>query len=599
LASASLYIIEGQILAIRGVRASDDEMRSGELGVRPHSNKVGKNIKWRITKMRLKSIAVLVVAILLVAGSAGGIVVAGGGDRQEGEFRWDACYWWEAPPLTPYEREQVREIMTLVIRRYFGIDISAMSPEEFEKLGATMGDEKQEEIFRLFGQYAEKRGFEMPVGIPVPKKEFIPPADVRYWWELVAPEYREDEIVRAKKIIPEILRAYWQFAAERGLEVRPGIPRPEEVDVMRLTPEEYELVLNPPPPPLRLATIEEMKALPGVIAVYGRARTYDTQAEIREWLNELAGVCYPVGGLVDHMGVDPLGYISVGLDMDKLTINEAQALASQIYAAISERAERLGTQDVPVVFSLTKIRLVGSSHSSTPPAQPGYDARYRPIPGGVEIKGVRPCGVTTEIGTTGFAVRRPIAWWWDDIDYIVSGHLGLDTPTHIGMPIYQPSLPWRAHPAGTVEAVTTLRSLPGGLGAMADVDRVALDNWHVTPYIHVGGGARRAVTGFANPTISETIAMSGRASGKVTGTVLATGRRVDCPVFIQLFDQSIASFGVILSDSGAPIFREVAGGLEVRGVIWGNKWYLGRWRGVFAPISGVKSELPGWKPHTK
>jgi hypothetical protein len=134
---------------------------------------------------------------------------------------------------------------------------------------------------------------------------------------------------------------------------------------------------------------------------------------------------------------------------------------------------------------------------------------------------------------------------------------------------------------------------------MADVARVAIDNWHVTPYIHVGGGARIAVRGFANPTSGQTIAMSGRASGKVRGTVLATGRRVDHPIFIQLFDQSIASFGVILSDSGAPIFREVAGGLEVRGVVWGKKWYLGGWRAVFSPISGIKSELPGWKPHTR
>jgi hypothetical protein len=140
LASASLYIIEGQILVIREVRASDDEMRSGELGVRPHSNKVGKNIKWRIRKMRLKSIAVLVVAILLVAGSAsaiaiagaedamllkvgpaGAMAIAGGEDEAGADDVSGGVYWWEdAFDLCCYcptsdEHRQVKQAIEIII----------------------------------------------------------------------------------------------------------------------------------------------------------------------------------------------------------------------------------------------------------------------------------------------------------------------------------------------------------------------------------------------------------------------------------------------------------------------------------------------------
>ncbi|MCL0039137.1 hypothetical protein M1N46_02740 [Dehalococcoidia bacterium] len=344
----------------------------------------------------IKGIALLVAVVLLLMGAMAAISAAGGEERHD-EFRWDARYWWEALPLTAYERQHVREIMVLIFDRYFGTDITRMSPKEFEELGATMGPEKEKEALRLFGQYAEKRGFEVPVGIPVPGER---PAEVTYWWELVDPEYRAAAIARAERDIPQRLRNRRQLAEEWGVEV--CLPCPDEINVMTLTPEDYRLLLNPPPLPLRLWSIDEMRAVPDVVAVYGRARTYTTQADIQQWLDELRRLHHSSMRIVwassPHIittGVDHRGYFSVGLNMDELTMKEAQALAPQIYVAISEKAERLGIQDVPVVFHLTKVRVLPGTVQSPevvgtaglPPAQPGYDVRYRPIPGGVEIKG--------------------------------------------------------------------------------------------------------------------------------------------------------------------------------------------------------------------
>ncbi len=292
----------------------------------------------------IKGIVLLVAAVLLLIIPLATMVVAAGGIDPE-DFDWDARYWWEAPPLTAYEREQMREIMVLVLDRYFGIDVSTMSPEEFQELGRSIEPEGETEALQLFEHYARERGFQMPAGIfemPV-QRPVPPPAEVSYWWELVDPDLHEARITHFQEMFPE-------------------------VNVRNMTPEEFERRLNPPPPPLRLLTIEEMKAIPGVVAVYGRARTYSAQAEIEKWLDELRGA-YCGGALVDgvllnSIGVSHRGYISVGLNMDELTIKEAQALAPQIYVAISERAERLGIQDVPVVFHLTKVRLTTATIQS-------------------------------------------------------------------------------------------------------------------------------------------------------------------------------------------------------------------------------------------
>lgn len=144
-----------------------------------------------------------------------------------------------------------------------------------------------------------------------------------------------------------------------------------------------------------------------------------------------------------------------------------------------------------------------------------------------------------------------------------------------------------------------MRNHAGVLGAMADVARVGIHNWHVRTCIHQGDGLMTPVVSYGDATVGDQIEMSGRASGKLQGTVLATGRIIGHPTFIQLINQSIASFSSIDTDSGAPIFRDVAGGVEVLGNHWGIYWFDGAWRAVFSPIWGIKFELPGWYPYTR
>ncbi|MBT9159791.1 MAG: hypothetical protein DDT26_01056 [Dehalococcoidia bacterium] len=574
----------------------------------------------------IKGIDLLVAAALLLIALMGAIAAAGGEERRIDveDFNWDARYWWEAPPLTPYERQQVKEIMVLILDRYFGTDVSAMSPAEFEELGESLGPEREKEVLRLFERYAEKRGFEippglfeMPVEVPAPD-ELIPPAGARYWWELVDPEYRENAIAFAKKHIPEMLRYYWQLATEEGFEVPPGMPRPEEVDVMRLTPEEYALILNPPLPPLRLLTIEgiieEMKGRPWFVAAYGRIPSYNTQTEIREWLDrlrELKDLIVPPPGTpwilppaTGFIAISSDGYLDVGLNrdkMDKLRINEeALALAFEIYALISERAETLGMQDVPVLFTLTRTGgldgITAQPHQVIDPEitavqQAGYRERYRPIIGGILMT------IDAWGATVGFAVRDPIPWWPDDLDYVITGHLGppFGSPSPVNTQVYQPTV-GPGNEAGRVEDVASMNGF-------ADVARVAIHNSDVDPYIHVGDGAKVPVKSWRDPHMHEWVIMSGVVSGYTQGRVLQTGVTLPQghnPAFGALRNQFIAAYARSGGDSGAPIFSFLAGWeVEIFGIHVGSIEHHGVIRPYFSPTSGVRVELPGWYPYTK
>jgi hypothetical protein len=270
---------------------------------------VSKNMRRRTTKMRLKSIAVLVVAMLLVAGSAGGIAAAGaegrgsGGEfRQEQGWRFDACYWWEVPPVTPYEREQIKEIMTLVIRRYFGIDVSAMSPREFEEVGESLGPAKEWEALRLFGYYARKRGFEVPAGVfdappgfdeppGIPARIETPPEEPRayitagevYWWEVVANP--DEEVKKIMQDIAEVKGMSPDEVEERFGELFPG------VDLWEMSLAEFcYFVGKLSRPPFRALCLEQEKLEPHVIAVFGRVPELLTERQIKEFDEKLRRV---------------------------------------------------------------------------------------------------------------------------------------------------------------------------------------------------------------------------------------------------------------------------------------------------------------------
>ncbi|MCL0034568.1 S1 family peptidase [Dehalococcoidia bacterium] len=543
--------------------------------------------------MKLKGIratALLLAAVILVISPVAGMAGGRGSDAPR--------YWWEEGDLTPHEREQAREIMVLIFDHYFAIDVSAMSPEEFEEVGLSIGTEK---ILRLFTQYAEKRGFEIPGGIPDPRslpvgEEYVHPvhltlADVRYWWELVGPECREATIAAVREMFPQV------------------------VDVMDMTPEEINLLLDPPPPPLRLLSLEERKEKrPTVdIAIYGRPRTYESQVEIREWLDRLRGVqeklqpwafslesklegvragklLHPIHGLViNSLGVCSTGYLRVGLNLDKLTREEALAFAAEIYPLIAESARAVGIQDVPVVFSLTKLRTLAGEASS-----PRHE-RHRPIRGGIQMSrrriGTEPAHPSATIG---FALRCPTT---HERGYTVTGHLGYGgARAPINMQIYQPTVTWWwpwPNRAGTVADVASRFG-------RADVARVAFAN--VSPWILTWSGGRtsHAVWGTADAPTGTTVHMAGQASCLTTGTILKTGLTVASEAFGVLFNQSVGDFHATWGDSGAPVFRLINSRLKIVGVQWGvEKDEAGNHVStVFSPICGVLHELEPFVVYT-
>jgi hypothetical protein len=74
-------------------------------------------------------------------------------------------YWWQDLPsdyLTPYEQILFKEIVVLIMDRYFGIDVSRMTVEEMDEVGRLIGPEGQERFYRLLREYAQRKGLEIP-----------------------------------------------------------------------------------------------------------------------------------------------------------------------------------------------------------------------------------------------------------------------------------------------------------------------------------------------------------------------------------------------------------------------------------------------------
>jgi len=309
--------------------------------------------------MRLKSIALLVVAMLLLVGSAAGMAAAGAGDRSSDEgWRMNACYWWEdgLECLPPYQRKQVRDIMVLILDAYFGIDISRMSLEELDEVGSLIGNVGQEKVRSLFEHYAHKKGFEMP---EPPEPSAPLPIEPVYWWEITCPQGALRAIIYqvAQAKGKGMCRNEVEEMCPSEVEERFGELFPD-MDIWNMTFDEFILFLNSLPrvrAPLRPVCFEELQHNPRIIALFGRVPPLSTEQELEKFnekLEEVIEAALPLLGKLPRCEF-PLGLIialhgaiSIAVCSDQLP------RAEEVYQIIAEKAESLfGIKDVPVTFN--------------------------------------------------------------------------------------------------------------------------------------------------------------------------------------------------------------------------------------------------------
>ncbi|MCL0060259.1 hypothetical protein M1O20_07320 [Dehalococcoidia bacterium] len=375
--------------------------------------------------------------------------------------------WWEVLPLTPYQREQVREIMLHVFDYHVGLEIRGMSACAFRGLATSMCPTLWEEGLRAFWYYAQERGLDFPRRIlkaaRQPTPPFIPPPDAYYWWEFVRPERRESQIRVTKRDLEVrreyAMRRYWY-----------EIP---EVDIMTLTPEQLRCLFDIPRLERRpwLLPLEEIRYTPGAIAVHGEVRQGLTKAEVLQWMDALHKVrdllClymllenlpedieapYP-RYIIDSFATQIYGTLVLNFNTCNLTLEEAHSLIPGFYAKIAAKAEEIGIEAVPVVFTYGRVTLDLAQEdwgTSGSPPHPSYDLRYRPIIGGIlhEITNAEGWG------TIGFSVARPCPQRGWTVDYAITGHAGpTHRPTRVGAAVWQPRrlgggvLSWRPPPA--------------------------------------------------------------------------------------------------------------------------------------------------------
>jgi hypothetical protein len=342
--------------------------------------------------MRLKHIALLVVAILLVVGSAsaiaiagaedamllkvgpaGAMAIAGGEDEAGADDVSGGVYWWEdleSDYLTPDEQRLFREIVVLIFDRYFGIDVSRMTSEEMCEVGRLIGPEGKEKYYRLLKEYAQQKGFEIPE--PPYEPCVAPPVEEVYcgvyWWKVVDAESTLkvlfSQIAQMKGISPEEVE-------ERFGELFPG------VDLWSMTLYEFDnfansLLQHPPLPPLPLEPVcfEELRLNPYTFALFGRVPVFATEEELREFIEKLEQILDKAEPLLLELPRCEFPFVLFDVYRGTIRVvvhSDPLARAEEVYRIIAEKAESLfGIEEVPVVFIKGWFELQGLEDQSNP-----------------------------------------------------------------------------------------------------------------------------------------------------------------------------------------------------------------------------------------
>ncbi|MCL0076509.1 hypothetical protein M1O57_04930 [Dehalococcoidia bacterium] len=567
----------------------------------------------------IKTIALLLAAVILVIGS-----VAGAGTGYAGDPLRTDVYWWEDErwkelgDLSPCEREIVRDILIHILDNYFGVDVSGLSFEQAGEVGRIIDyNVLREKLPPLFEYYAQKKGFE----IPEPKGPApLSPQPDPYWWEIVADpegkvEWIMEEIAAAKGMFPHEV-------SERFCEFFPG------VDLWKMTFGEFDEFLRNKPrsplPPLRPVCFHQLKQNPLIIGLFGRVPYLQTEEQLEEFtqkLHKVLDVALPVLRQLPRCEFPFAGFIVSSGGAINVAVHCLDFPMEEVYEIIGDKAEMFGIEDVPVVFN--------DGRGAGPQAGPtwgdalglsssGWQAPWnepyvypRRIPGAVKVT---PAGRPDAYSTASFAVQRPRWYWpWDpDEDYIITGHKGphvrcpetgqwVPTITPVNMRIYQPLSP---HAAGSVAENV-------GRITYADAARVAICDTRVQPYILIGGSPSTPVLrpifdaeDPPDPKLRPRIWISAARTGlTIQVTVYRYGTLHGWAPWEELRDQllvrPVRDTWAMDGDSGSPFWSPVwcptrGRGAKIHGLYFGWIPINGRPYMVFSPVSGLLHEFPAW-----
>jgi len=258
---------------------------------------------------------------------------------------------------------------------------------------------------------------------------------------------------------------------------------------------------------------------------------------------------YPKGPVIGY-GWNINGYFLVAF-YENITIETSQV--DEIYAIVDKHAQKTGIQEVPVAFKLESFPQLELT---------GYDARYRPIIGGIQVQYVK--SGTTYQSTLGFAVRDASG----SKGYVIARHAG----NSIGLQIYQPTVS-SSNKAGTVSKLG---------GNNADASFVPYSDVEAT--IHLGGYLTAPVKGYTDPMVGWKVYKSGITTGITSGNVIEKRDQITGPEGQILYNQWRADYYSSGGDSGSPVYHIGSTGREIVGVHWGS----GGW---FSPVSGIQSDL--------
>jgi hypothetical protein len=269
--------------------------------------------------------------------------------------------------------------------------------------------------------------------------------------------------------------------------------------------------------------------------------------ERRDWLDnldenrvyvrdEMRPYLYPEGPVIAY-GWYIKGYFEV-VFYENTTVETSQI--DEIYAVIDKQAKKMAIQDVPVAFKTDDFVQLQVS---------GYDNRYRPIIGGIQIKTIK--SGSTYVATLGFAVKKKSD---GTKGYVVAKHFG----NSIGLQMWQPTVS-DSNKVGTVSKLG---------GHYADASFVPYSD--VEAKIHIGDSIVGSVGGSKEPE---------------TGYVVGIGETVTQSGYTY-FDQVKANYTDAGGDSGAPVYC-LDGVCKIVGI------HMGRSSSYtyFSPVSGVENDL--------